>query len=161
MAWQQSVSVSNDDYIAFDEDETINLTNLRVDDIQEEKRMQINGLDDNDYESTITGGWSKEENLIMQQDIIQKLYVMLTVVSDNVMVYVVIFIHINQVQKKYQIEILILIQFHTGIRKYSPLKLTKKIQSTLDFPIVKASTNINKSTFNKCSDCDMLYYLVE
>eukprot|EP01084_Bolivina_argentea_P171881 297767_1 len=49
-------------------------------------------------------------------------------------------------------------------RKYSPLKLSKKIQSTLDFPIIKPSTNINKSTFNKCgpskcSDCGMLYYI--
>eukprot|EP01084_Bolivina_argentea_P036285 67157_1 len=51
--------VSNEDYIAFDEDET-NLTNLRIDGIQEEQKLQINGLYDNDYESTITGGWSKE-----------------------------------------------------------------------------------------------------
>ncbi len=49
MSW----GVSNEDYIAFDEDET-NLTNLRIDDIQEENKIQINGLDDNDYESTLT-----------------------------------------------------------------------------------------------------------
>eukprot|EP01083_Nonionella_stella_P223068 795403_1 len=39
--------------IAFDEDET-NLTNLRVDDFQEDKKIQINGLHDNDYDSTLT-----------------------------------------------------------------------------------------------------------
>eukprot|EP01084_Bolivina_argentea_P255179 429120_1 len=43
------------------------------------------------------------------------------------------------------------------IRKCSLLK-------KLDFPIIKASTNINKSTFNKCgaykcSGCGMVYYI--
>eukprot|EP01084_Bolivina_argentea_P036283 67155_1 len=39
--------------VAFNEDKT-NLTNLPVDDIQEERKIQINGLDGNDYDLTLT-----------------------------------------------------------------------------------------------------------
>ncbi len=181
MGWQQNVGVSNDDYIAFDEDETINLTNLRVDDIQEEKRIQINGLDDNDYryESTLTtggieDGWSKEFNYTQviwanthyvgcgfrrgnynnQYPCCEHLNKSIPEeISDSDTDFDPIFN--NNTKKSIS---------NNRIRKYSPLKLTKKIQSTLDFPIIKASTNINKSTFNKCgpykcSDCGMLYYI--
>ena len=43
--------------------------------------------------------------------------------------------------------------------KLSPTKTSKKIQSTLDLPIIKKSkNNINKCGPIQCKDCAMLYY---